>query len=93
MPAHSPRHEPACGRLFAVRRRCAQWRVGDARRRGRGFSGDTRAGGADYGEELDLQILWPITNEWTLALKYADYMSDGFAQDTRKFWVWLELAI
>ena len=45
----------------------------------------------DYGSETDilLQAQW---HRLTAALKYADYRADGFATDTRKFWVQVEYA-
>lgn len=45
----------------------------------------------DYGSETDvlLQAQWHAV---TAALKYADYRADGFATDTRKFWVQVEYA-
>lgn len=45
----------------------------------------------DYGSETDilLQAQW---HGVTGALKYADYGADGFATDTRKFWVQVEYA-
>jgi hypothetical protein len=45
----------------------------------------------DYGSETDilLQAQW---HRFTAALKYADYRADGFATDTRKFWVQVEYA-
>ncbi|HJS21230.1 MAG TPA: hypothetical protein VJ764_01120 [Steroidobacteraceae bacterium] len=45
----------------------------------------------DYGAELDLQLQgkW---HRWTGVLKYADYRAAGFATDTRKLWVQLEMS-
>ena len=45
----------------------------------------------DYGTETDilLQAQW---HRFTGALKYADYRAEGFATDTRKFWVQVEYA-
>lgn len=44
----------------------------------------------DYGTELDLQLQakW---HRWTGVLKYADYRANGFATDTDKLWIQLEL--
>jgi hypothetical protein len=46
---------------------------------------------SDYGTELDLQLQakW---HRWTGVLKYADYQAAGFATDTDKLWVQLELS-
>ena len=45
----------------------------------------------DFGNELDLQFLYPISESYTLGIKYARY-SDGDAAaakpQTDKFWVW-----
>jgi hypothetical protein len=43
----------------------------------------------DYGSEINvlLQAKW---QRFTGMLKYADYQSDGFATDTRKFWIQVE---
>jgi len=45
----------------------------------------------DYGSEANflLQARW---RRFTALLKYADYRADGFATDTRKFWIQLEFA-
>jgi hypothetical protein len=47
-------------------------------------------GGAEYGSEIDLLFTWPVTQELTFGVKYADYSADDFATDTRKAWAWLE---
>ncbi len=45
--------------------------------------------GIDYGAETDLQ-LQVKRRRLTALLKYADYRSEGFATDTRKWWLQLE---
>ena len=45
------------------------------------------AGGSSYGTEVDVSVGWPITERYSLLIKAADYRADGFATDTRKFWV------
>ncbi|MFQ5718370.1 MAG: alginate export family protein [Acidobacteriota bacterium] len=50
------------------------------------FSAD--AGGADYGTEIDLLVSRRFGKLYTAGLKYAAYSTDGFAQDTDKFWIW-----
>ena len=44
-------------------------------------------GGASFGDELDLSLSRKFGQYVTGLLKYADYNEDGFAVDTRKFWV------
>jgi hypothetical protein len=46
---------------------------------------------ADYGSELDLQLQakW---HRWTGMVKYSDYRADGFATDTDKLWIQVELS-
>jgi hypothetical protein len=48
-------------------------------------------GGAAYGEELDLSLTRKFGQYFTGMLKYADYSADGFAVDTRKFWLQMQL--
>ena len=48
-------------------------------------------GGASYGDELDLSLTRKFGQYLTGMLKYADYGADGFAVDTRKLWVQLQL--
>lgn len=47
-------------------------------------------GGADYGDELDVQLSWPFAKGWNAIAKYADYRSDGFGSDVRKLWLSVE---
>ncbi len=47
-------------------------------------------GGASYGEELDLSLTRKFGQYFTGMLKYADYSEDGFAVDTKKFWLQLQ---
>jgi hypothetical protein len=56
--------------------------------------------GRNVAHDVDLQAVASETDillqaQWhhfTAALKYADYRADGFATDTRKFWVQVEYA-
>ncbi|MDP6414473.1 MAG: alginate export family protein [Gammaproteobacteria bacterium] len=46
----------------------------------------------DLGDEWDLQYVYPISEFYTLGMKYARYSSGDIAagkSDTDKFWVWL----
>lgn len=47
-------------------------------------------GDQDYGDELNLQLVWPFSARWTAMAKFADYRSDGFGTDIKKFWLSLE---
>ncbi len=51
------------------------------------FSAD--AGGADYGEELDLHAWYPF-GKYTVGVKYASYSAKTFSFDTDKLWVYGE---
>ena len=44
---------------------------------------------ADYGSEVDLVISRKLSNNYSVALKFADYSADDFAVDTRKIWLTL----
>ncbi|WP_404366669.1 alginate export family protein [Marinobacter sp.] len=44
----------------------------------------------DYGTEWNLLATWAATDDLTLGAKYADYNEKGFAQDTRKGWLFAE---
>ena len=46
--------------------------------------------GLDYGSEWDAQIGLKPMPHTAITLKYADYAADGFASDTRKFWLQLD---
>ena len=48
--------------------------------------------GRDYGSEWDAQLGFRIRRA-RLLVKYADYRADGFATDTRKFWLQLEWSL
>jgi hypothetical protein len=50
-------------------------------------------GGADYGDELDLQLLYKTPWNQTLGLKGALYNADDFAADTDKWMLWTAFAI
>jgi Alginate export len=49
------------------------------------------AGGAHYGDELDLQLV-ARTEHMALTLKYADYRADQLLTDTDKLWLSIEYA-
>ncbi len=51
------------------------------------FSSDE--GDIDYGEEMDLLATRKLQNGMTAGLKYADYTSDTWSDDTTKIWLWL----
>lgn len=57
-----------------------------------GFYHDFKAdqGSASYGDEIDLVYKRPITPNFGMAIKYADYTADTFAVDTRRLWVQAE---
>lgn len=48
---------------------------------------------ADYGTELDLVATLPLSKKASVQLKYADYQSDGFATDTSKVWLTVNLKL
>jgi hypothetical protein len=52
------------------------------------FSADS--GGADWGTEIDAQVLHTAPWKQKFALKYADYRSADRASDTTKIWVWTQ---
>ena len=45
------------------------------------------AGGPDYGREWDLVIKKPLTERYSIVLKYANYDARSFATDTKKLWI------
>ena len=45
------------------------------------------AGGASYGDELDLYFGYQLNKRLGLKLQYADYDADTFSSDTRKVWL------
>ena len=45
------------------------------------------AGGPDYGNEWDLVIKKPLTQRYSIVVKYAYYDARSFATDTQKLWV------
>jgi hypothetical protein len=53
------------------------------------FSADE--GGADYGSEWDLIATFPINDKISTQLKYASYDSNGYAVDTDKLWLMLNV--
>lgn len=52
---------------------------------------DAEDGGRSLGKETDLSLTRKFGQYLTGMLKYADYREDGFAVDTKKFWVQLQL--
>ncbi|MFT5049487.1 MAG: hypothetical protein ACI8QZ_000880 [Chlamydiales bacterium] len=54
------------------------------------FSADS--GGMDYGTEFDLLATYPVNEDMTVGLKFADYDADMFATDTTKAWAWIALS-
>lgn len=48
---------------------------------------DAEMGGADYGREFDASISRVIFDQIKVDLIYADYMTDSFKTDTKKYWV------
>lgn len=49
-------------------------------------------GDADYGSEIDLAAAFPVNERLSLLAKFADYDADGFAVDTRRYWLQAEYA-
>lgn len=49
-------------------------------------------GGADYGKEWNLSVAKKFNDKLSVLGKFADYQSDTFASDTRKFWLMLSYA-
>jgi hypothetical protein len=47
-------------------------------------------GGADYGDELDAQASYTLTEQLSVLAKYASYSADTFAADTGKTWLQAE---
>ena len=52
------------------------------------FSADR--GSDHYGRELDLVIVKPFGEYYSVGFKYADYRADDFSEDRKKAWVWFE---
>lgn len=55
------------------------------------FSSD--AGSVDYGTELDLNALIPLTKRVKLGLRYADFDADEAFVDTTRFMAWLHYRV
>ena len=55
------------------------------------FEADT--GGSSYGSEINLEVTYPLEDNVTVGLSYADYDADGFSVDTQKAWIWITLSI
>ncbi len=52
-------------------------------------------GNGDFGSELDLAATWPVSKQWNLQLKYANFMADNDSSyaDTQKVWFTVQLKI
>lgn len=50
------------------------------------------AGSTHYGSEWNLSLGRAFGKHWNGLVKLADYQADGFARDTRKFWLQFEYA-
>jgi hypothetical protein len=48
---------------------------------------DGEAVSRDYGTELNLSAGYKFANRYEVLVKFADYRADGFATDTRKYWL------
>jgi hypothetical protein len=46
-------------------------------------------GNADYGDEINIALSWPIDERYDLLFRYADYRAASHAVDTTKAWVML----
>lgn len=59
------------------------------------FESDT--GGYDYGNELDLTAVYPITKTLKTVMKYADYSADDNSSntttDTKKIWLMVQMSL
>ncbi len=44
-------------------------------------------GGADYGSEIDAQVAVKLFDRFSMAVRYANYQSDGFLADAEKVWL------
>lgn len=55
------------------------------------FSADD--GGADYGDEIDFVLNYPLHKAVKLQVKYAAYSADSFGVDTDKLWATLQLKL
>ena len=53
---------------------------------------DADFGGLDYGSEWDASAGYKFGTRYEVLAKYANYMADGFATDTTKFWIQLSAA-
>lgn len=51
---------------------------------------DAAHGDAGYGKEWNASLGLALGRGWNVLAKLADYSSDGFARDTRKFWLQVE---
>src|SRR5690606_22554713 len=47
--------------------------------------------GAEYGSELNLVAGYTVNSQFNVEAKYADFDSEGFAADTRKLWLTMNL--
>ena len=53
------------------------------------------ASGADFGSEFGLQLTWPVTDRFTVLVKYATFSTDDSTrfQDTDKAWLSLQMTL
>ena len=51
---------------------------------------EAEMGGADYGDEFDASVMYPINDKMSFTVKFADYQSDGFSADSSKLWLQLD---
>lgn len=50
-------------------------------------------GGADYGREWNASLAFPLPHRLRGLVKFADYDSDGFGRDVRKWWLQVEWSL
>lgn len=51
---------------------------------------DADRGSRNYGTELDAQVAYAFSPQWSSSIAFADYRSQGFSSDERKLWVTIE---
>ena len=52
----------------------------------------SETGSLDYGHELDLLAQIVIRKEVLLFIKYAHYLTRGYAETTKKFWTGFQIS-
>lgn len=45
----------------------------------------------DYGTELDAELEWRLNTHWVVGAQVASYQAQGFATDTVKGWLWVQV--